>query len=180
MAPNLPRMTEADKQEILDLHKQGLTQREIAERTGRPAGTISTFCSRNGLKFDGTTTVAATERNVIDAKARIAALRLEQIAVQEHRVAQIRAVQKGTGTWKTILRGTGGSEREDELSFIPPQDYAREQSAASQASTAIKNYAPTEVAKDTTATDSVVDALLTGFRQHYDTAVKPDRIGDET
>jgi len=173
-------MTEADKQEILDLHKQGLTQRQIAEQTGRPAGTISTFCSRNGLKFDGTTTVAATARRVIDAKERVSMLRLELIAVQEHRVARLRAVQNGTETWKTLIRGAGGSELEAVLSFIPPQDYAREQSAASQASTAIKNYAPTEVAKDTTATDSVVDALLTGFQKHYDTAVKPDRIGDET
>ena len=180
MAPRLPKMTDADKDEIRQLHKQGLTQREIAEKTGRPRGTISTFCSSDGLRFDGTTTVAATARKVIDAKERIAALRLEQIAVQEHRVAEIRKVQQGTGTWKTLVRGTGGSEREEELSFIPPQDYAREQSAAAQASTAIKNYAPQDVAKDTTATDSVVDALLTGFRQHYDTAVKPAKVGDET
>jgi transcriptional regulator with XRE-family HTH domain len=173
-------MTEADKDEILQLHKQGLTQREIAERTGRPAGTISTFCSRNGLKFDGTTTEAATARRVLDAKERVSLLRLELIAVQEHRVAEIRAVQNGEKKWKTVLRGTGASEGEAELSFIPPNDYAREQSAASQASTAIKNYAPQEVAKDTTATDSVVDALLTGFRQHYDTAVKPAKVGDET
>lgn len=144
MAPRRPPMTDAEKQQIRDLHAEGLTQREIAERTGRPRGTVSAFCADDGLRFDGTTTKAATERKVIDAKERIAALRLELIAVQEHRVAQIRAVQKNEATWKTVLRGTGGSEHEASLTFVPPNDYAREQSAASQASTAIKNYAPQE------------------------------------
>ena len=177
MAPRLPKMTEADKDEIRALHKEGKTQREIAEITGRPAGTISTFCSRNGLKFDGTTTKAATERNVIDAKARIAALRLELISVQEHRVAEIRKVQLGEATWKTVLRGTGASEAEAQLSFIPPNDYAREQSAASQASTAIKNYAPlqtenTEAAKS--MADKVIEALgMTKDGETNDGAYQP-------
>jgi len=170
-------MTEADKDEIRQLHKQGKTQRQIAEATGRPHGSISTFCARDGLKFDGTTTEAATARRVLDAKERVSLLRLELIAVQEHRVAEIRAVQNGTKRWKTVLRGTGASEGEAELSFIPPNDYAREQSAASQASTAIKNYAPlqtenTEAAKS--MADKVIEALgMTKDGETNDGAYQP-------
>jgi len=170
-------MTEADKDEIRAYHKQGWTQRQIAEATGRPHGSISTFCARDGLKFDGTTTEAATARRVLDAKERVSLLRLELIAVQEHRVAEIRKVQNGDGRWKTLVRGTGGSEREEELSFIPPQDYAREQSAASQASTAIKNYAPlqtenTEAAKS--MADKVIEALgMTKDGETNDGAYQP-------
>lgn len=177
MAPNLPRMTEADKDEIRAYHKQGLTQREIAAKTGRPAGTISSFCHRNGLEFDGSNTEAATARRVLDAKERVSLLRLELIAVQEHRVAEIRAVQRGEKRWKTVLRGTGASEGEAELSFIPPNDYAREQSAASQASTAIKNYAPlqtenTEAAKS--MADKVIEALgMTKDGETNDGAYQP-------
>lgn len=177
MAPRLPKMTEADKDEIRALHKQGLTQRQIAEKTGRPRGTISAFCASDGLRFDGTTTEAATARRVLDAKERVSLLRLELIAVQEHRVAEIRKVQAGEGRWKTLVRGTGGSEREEELSFIPPQDYAREQSAASQASTAIKNYAPaqtenTEAAKS--MADKVIEALgMTKDGETNDGAYQP-------
>ena len=177
MAPRLPKMTDADKDEIRQLHKQGLTQRQIAEQTGRPHGSISTFCARDGLRFDGTTTEAATARRVLDAKERVSLLRLELIAVQEHRVREIRAVQNGEKRWKTVLRGTGASEAEAELSFIPPNDYAREQSAASQASTAIKNYAPaqtenTEAAKS--MADKVIEALgMTKDGETNDGAYQP-------
>jgi hypothetical protein len=66
----VPRITEQKRQEIRDLHAQGLPRNEIARRAGVSNDSVSKICAAAGLTFDRTATETATKAKQADNKQR--------------------------------------------------------------------------------------------------------------
>ncbi|MGH3517557.1 MAG: helix-turn-helix domain-containing protein, partial [Haloechinothrix sp.] len=73
MAATTP-LTDAERRKIARLHAAGHSCSRIAKELRRSRSTISNTARKLGLKFDRAKTAAATQANVIDAKARRAQL----------------------------------------------------------------------------------------------------------
>ncbi|MEU4777478.1 helix-turn-helix domain-containing protein [Micromonospora sp. NPDC023633] len=67
-------VTEADHEQVRELHAEGLSRNAIAEQLGRSGRTISRIADKLGLTFDRERTRAATEAKKDDARAKRAAL----------------------------------------------------------------------------------------------------------
>lgn len=104
----------------------------------------------------------ATEAKVVDAQARIAALRLVHIGIAESRADMLAAVQAGQEKYRTVLKGMGGSEDVRALDFIPPNDFRSEMNAAGSTAGTIKNLAPRET-ENNEAAISMIDKVIEGL-----------------
>lgn len=67
-------VTDADRDQLRELHAEGHGRNEIARRMKRSPRTISVLAEELGLDFDRTHTAVATEARKVDAKARRAAI----------------------------------------------------------------------------------------------------------
>lgn len=67
-------VTQADYEQVRQLHAEGLGRNAIAKQLGRSGKTISRIADELGLSFDRERTRVATEARVIDARAKRAAL----------------------------------------------------------------------------------------------------------
>lgn len=153
------KYTQAQKDEALRLYEtHGPTA--VEKQLGIPKNTVASWAKLAGVRtVRSVRTREATEAKVVDAQSRIAALRLDVIAIAEHEAKEIRSAQTGTKVWKTVLKGAGGSEYVQSLDFIPPQDRrANANSLASHAGT-IKNLAPQE-RENTTVARSMLDRVI--------------------
>lgn len=157
-----PKYTQAQRDEALALYEtHGPTA--VTEKYGIPKTTVASWAKNAGVRTVRTErTRAAVEAKVVDAQAGIAALRLEILAIARHEAAEVRDAQLGVKPWKTVLKGSGGSEHVAELDFIPPQDKrANANSLASHAGT-LKNLAPRET-ENNEAAISMIDRVIEGL-----------------
>jgi hypothetical protein len=76
-------ITDADREQLRELHAEGLSRNEIARRMDRAQSTVSKLAAELDLDFDRTRTRAATAAKVVDAQARRAALALELLGDAE-------------------------------------------------------------------------------------------------
>jgi hypothetical protein len=153
------KYTKAQRDEALALYElEGPTA--AGKKLGIPKETIMSWAKRSGVHTVRTLrTRDAVEAKVVDAQAKIAAFRLDVLEIARHEAREIREAQQGLKRWKTILKGSGGSEHEVELDFIPPQDKrANSSSLASHAGT-IRNTAPQE-RENTTIAKSMLDRVI--------------------
>lgn len=67
-------ITDAERQQIANLHGAGESRNQIAKIVGRSTGVVSKVADQLGLKFDRSVTAAATEAVMADAKAKRAKL----------------------------------------------------------------------------------------------------------
>ncbi len=68
-------VTDTDRDQVRDLHAEGLSRNEIARRINRSGRTVSRIADELGLQFErGEQDREATEARKVDAKARRAAL----------------------------------------------------------------------------------------------------------
>lgn len=74
--PSPRPVTQADYEQVRQLHAKKLSRNAIAEQLGRSGKTISKIAEKLGLSFDRERTKAATEAKVADARAKRAALSL--------------------------------------------------------------------------------------------------------
>ena len=72
--PSSPRLTEAERQQILDLHAEGLSCNVIAKRVARSRDAVSRAVRQAGGSFDRSQTQAAVRSKQIDNQARRAQL----------------------------------------------------------------------------------------------------------
>lgn len=72
-------LSDATRQEIVDLIKAGGGRNEVAREVGVSGRTVSVVAEKAGLTFDRTQTRKATEARLVDAKARRATLGLEML-----------------------------------------------------------------------------------------------------
>lgn len=71
-------VTDADRNQVVQLHAQGHSRNEIARSIGRSGRTVSRIADALGLTFErGEQVQAATQAKVIDAKAKRAQLALD-------------------------------------------------------------------------------------------------------
>lgn len=72
-------LSDAKRQEIVDLIKAGGGRNEIAREVGVSGRTVSVVAEKAGLTFDRMQTRKATEARLVDAKARRVSLGLEML-----------------------------------------------------------------------------------------------------
>jgi hypothetical protein len=70
-------VTQADRDQVAELHGQGLGRNAIAKAIRRSGKTVSEIAAQLGLSFDRGPTRVATEARKVDAKAKRAALALD-------------------------------------------------------------------------------------------------------
>lgn len=174
-------LTEAEKKKIRTLHATGMSRNKIAKQLGRPFSTVSNFCVREGLTFDGTLPAAMIEARAISVKDRQVAARERKLLLDELYDARVLANLRDGTPWVTRQKTQGGGEQFVEVPIIPSDDYRNSTSAAASNASAFRSYAPLETGMDTAAAESVVDSLLTGFRTVYNAVKKPveDESGDK-
>lgn len=63
-------ISDAQRDEVLRLHSEGLSRNEIARRTGISAGSVTNICTDNGRSFDRSATKDAQAARSIDLAAR--------------------------------------------------------------------------------------------------------------
>jgi transposase len=151
-------LTESEKQQIRDLHAEGLSRNEIAKRVGRAAGTVTAFCQREGLVFPQPERVAQVEAAAVSVKARSLAAHERQLRIIEHQQGKLLAHYEDGESWRTKMRGEMGSEHTVSLDYIPPEDERNMTSAISNSAMTLSKLAPTDDAGREAAV-SVVEAL---------------------
>lgn len=113
----MPRIPEEKRQEVRNLHAQGLTRNEIARQSGVSTYTVSRICDDAGLSFDRARTEAATKAKVVDAKARRA-----DIIARLYDQSETILTRLESPHYKTLVKGERGKDLEVTLDFIPPAD----------------------------------------------------------
>jgi transcriptional regulator with XRE-family HTH domain len=155
--PQPKPLSPEEKQQIRDLHAEGLSRNEIARRVGRSNGSVTNYCKNEGLTFPPGTASVMAESAALTVKQRTLAAHARQLEILELLQTQFIAGMRGTA-WKTKLKGAGGSEKVTTLDFVPSTDKRDEQSAIASAASSLKNLAPTDdTGRD--AAISVVEAL---------------------
>ena len=137
-------ITDDQRQQIIDLHGQGLSRNDIARQTGVSAGSVTNICRQNDRSFDRSATKQATESKQIDAKAVRAAVASDSLNVAKLATAIImQRLQTDPDSINARDLGTLAGIFTDKHLALAKHD----------------------AGNDTTATDSVVDQLLEGFRR---------------
>lgn len=157
------KYTQEQRDEALALYEtHGPTA--VQEQLGIAKGTVTGWAKEAGIRTVRTSrTREATEAKVADAQERIAALRLVHIGIAENRAWMLRDVQAGRAVYQTVLKGSGGSEHEDELGFIPPNDFRSEMGAAGSSAAVIKSLAPADT-QNLDAAAGMLDRLVDGLQ----------------
>lgn len=147
-------ISDAKRDEVLNLFDQGLSRNDIARRTGISAGSVTNICTAAGRAFDRSATKRASEARTID----LAAARLE--FASEMSLAALELLR--TRDKPYLVYAFGGRDnvyREHELAR-PPVEVVRNivttaGIAFDKATRVVEN--PIE---DTAAVDSMLDELI--------------------
>ena len=116
MASKGTPFTAEERQQVRDLHAQGLSLREIARRLERSTRTVSKAAVDMGLAFDSRPTASATRAKQQDNRA----ARARIIAWQYRRALKLAERLDGE-TWTTATRTQAGCLT-DVLSMVPADD----------------------------------------------------------
>ncbi|WP_295851211.1 hypothetical protein [uncultured Microbacterium sp.] len=77
------------RQQVLDLHAQGLPRNDIARQTGISAGSVTNICRDAGLSFDRSATKQATAARTVDLAAGRIRLAEKMLAASESMLDKI-------------------------------------------------------------------------------------------
>lgn len=159
-------VTPADETRIRDLHNQGCSRNQIAADLGRSGSTISAVCKRLGLVFDRAPQLEeATRAATADIQARTAAARLKEQTILEFEQERVLSVIQGRTTYKTKMRGTGGSEHIQTLDFIPAEDAQKLAMARGSMQATIARMAPKDTDQGVQHAESLLDRLAADLHQ---------------
>ncbi|WP_108990434.1 helix-turn-helix domain containing protein [Streptomyces coelicoflavus] len=116
---NTNPVTEAELQQIRELHAQGKGRNEISRIVGRSLRTISVHAEQLGLTFDRTATAVATEARKVDAKARRTAIIERAYSRVEKLLDHLDAAERGQFKFTT---GTVNGIETQSLDHVPGQE----------------------------------------------------------
>lgn len=122
-------ITDEERQQIRELHADGLGRNDIARQLGRSAGIVSKVTAELGLSFDRAATKAATAAAVIDAKARRARLMEGLLDDAEALRAQLFA--------ETVIRNFGGKDNTYNEKTVPRPPFRDQREIVQAVATAI-------------------------------------------
>lgn len=76
-------ISDAQRQQVIDLHSQGIPRNQIARDVGISAGSVTNICRNAGLTFDRSETKHATEARQVDLAAGRIRLAEKMLAASE-------------------------------------------------------------------------------------------------
>ncbi|MBB3158033.1 hypothetical protein FHS07_001729 [Microbacterium proteolyticum] len=76
-------ISDAQREQVLNLHAIGVPRNEISRRTGVSAGSVTNICRDAGLSFDRSATKQASEARTVDLAAGRIRLAEKMLAVSE-------------------------------------------------------------------------------------------------
>ncbi len=127
---------------------------------GRGPATISKFCAKEGLLFDGSIAAPMMEAAVRTLKERQIVARDRRLTIEELYEARVLATLRDGKPWMTRQKTSGGGEQFVEVEGIPADDYRNITSASASNASAFRSYAPLETEQATEAGKSVLDKLI--------------------
>lgn len=155
-------VTDETRQQVRELHRQGLGRNEIARKLERSPRTISVLCDEMGLDFDRTATAVATEARKVDAKARRMAL-VDRFYAQAHR--QLDRLDRDEHVVKETSFGKVLTFTIDEPTA---QDVRSLMQAAASASTQAAKLEALDNDTGTDAAQSMLGKLASGLTAAYE------------
>lgn len=138
----------------------------VQKNLGIPKNTVAGWAKRTGVRTVRTErTRAAVEAKVVDGRAR-----RQRIVENQHRITELIQDhlikgEEGSG-WDTVLRGQGGAEYEESLTFVPARDRKDVLSALNSSSTIIARLDDNQTDHDDAK--SVIGDLVKGLAEDYE------------
>jgi hypothetical protein len=159
------KYTKAQRDEAIELYRtEGPTA--VAAKLGIPKQTVQEWAAKAGVRTVRTSvTRAAVEAKVVDGK-----LRRQNIMHRLYGQAEKILDDLEGDTFTTLIKGAGGSDHEEALRFVPPNDrkiLIQSVSTATASATKLEDYDKSAVDQASGAV-SVIDRLMTGFAQAYE------------
>ena len=158
MASKGTPFTAEERQQVRDLHAQGLSLREIARRLERSTRTVSKAAVDMGLAFDSRPTASATRAKQQDNRA----ARAQIIAWQYRRCLRL-AERLDADTFQTV-----GNSQEGPVSvaldFVPAQDELHLSRAIGQYAKTAADLEKLDVGQDVASDRSMLGDLLAKLR----------------
>ena len=159
------KYTETQRAEAVELYRtQGPTA--AGEKLGIPKETIMSWAKKAGVHTVRTSaTRAAVEAKVVDGK-----LRRQNIMHRLYGQAETILDELEGETFTTLVKGSGGSDHEATLGFVPPNDrktLIQSVSTATASATKLEDY-DKSAADQSSGAVSVIDKLMAGFAQAYE------------
>lgn len=153
-----PSITEAQRQQILDLHAAGTSRNDIARQVGVSGSTVTKTVTDAGGTFDRTATTAATEARKADAAALRAQLELDYLEDAQRLRAQLWQPCKAFN-----FGGKDNTYAETNLTEPVFADKLKIMQASTTATAASLRIEAARADGGLTAARSLVDNLLVGF-----------------
>ena len=163
--PAAKTYTQAQKDAALALYEtHGPTA--VEKQLGIPKNTVAGWARRTGTRtVRPERTRAAVEAKVMDGKLRRRSI-MERLYGQAEKILDDLEGE----TFITLIKGAGGSDHEEALGFVPPNDrkiLIQSVSTATASATKLEDYDKSAVDQASGAV-SVIDRLMTGFAQAYE------------
>ena len=161
--PAAKKYTEAQRAEALEIYEsQGPTA--VTKQLGIPKNTVMRWAKETGTRtVRNEATREAVEAKVVDGK-----LRRANIADRLYSQAETALDTLEGATFRTLIKGTQGRDKDVTLQFVPPNDRRTLVQTISTALATTAKLESLDAGHDTTAADSVVDRLMQGFRTVYE------------
>lgn len=153
-------LTEADKKKIRAWNAEGVSRNEIGRRLGRAQSTVSMFCKREGLVFEGTLPAAMLKARALSVTERQVLARERRLTISELHDAKIIDAMQGRQKWVTRQKTQGGGEQFTELDWIPEDDFRNATSAEASNASAFRSYAPLEIETGIQEAKSMLDKVI--------------------
>jgi hypothetical protein len=155
-------LTEADRDQVRELHAQGLTRNAIATEIGRSAATVTKIAGQLGLSFDRAVTQAATAAKVADARLRRRGI-IERLYAQAEK--QLERLECGQHKMAEVSMGSVVHYTVDEP---PAADVHRLMGAINAAATGAVKLEQVDADSGATDARSMVSALAAGLQVAYE------------
>ncbi|UKA69569.1 hypothetical protein [Arthrobacter sp. FW306-06-A] len=157
------KYTQEQRDEAVELYRaEGPTA--VEKQLGIPKNTVMHWAKKARVRTVRTdSTREAVEAKVVDGK-----LRRANIADRLYAQAETALDTLEGATFRTLIKGTQGRDKDVTLQFVPPNDRRTLVQTISTALAATAKLESLDAGHDTTAADSVVDRLMAGFRTVYE------------
>ena len=157
------KYTEAQRAEAVALYEtDGPTA--VQNQLGIPKNTVMSWAKKAGVRtVRNESTREAVEARVVDGKLRRSGIASRLYAQAEKILDDLEGE-----TFRTLIKGTQGRDKDVTLAFVPPNDRRTLVQTVATAMTATAKLEALDADHDTTAADSVVDKLMAGFVAVYE------------
>ena len=166
--PGPSSITDEQRAQVLELHRQGKGRNEIAKTVGISAGSVTNIANAAGIEFDRAETAAATQARRQDLAKKRADAEADELEILRLQQTHVLDVLHGRRKFQVVMRGEMGVEEIRSVSFIPSGDLRNLAQAREKSVTIIGNLAQANNATGIEQAKSMLGDLLGSLKQVWD------------